>query len=121
MGRTFENLFSSFQSATKGKLNTSLGTTQSVYKEEIFEGMTDGEKKKARTKIRKFVISVFETLVSTTCTDTNKKDLVKSFVEFYIKTYSVNDFSVSSLCNDNSKHKDLFTKGLEIVKKYNKK
>lgn len=117
----FDNLFSSFKDSVKGKLNTSLSTNQSVYKEEIFNGLSDSEKKRARTKIRKFVISVFETITSITCTESNKKDLIKSFISFYTATYANNDFSVSSICNDNSKHKELFEKGLEVIKKYNNK
>ena len=115
--KSFNDIFNAFKDEVKGNLNTSLGVNQSVYKDEIFDGLTDSEKKRLRSKIRKSVISVFETL--TTCTDETKiKTLVNSFVAFYNETYRVNDFSVSSICNDNSKHKDLFTKGLAIVAKY---
>ena len=118
--KSFNDIFNAFKDDIKGNLNTSLGVSQSVYKDEIFTDMTESEKKRTRTKIRKSIISLFETL--TTCTDETKiKNLVNSFLAFYAETYKVNDFSVSSICNDNSKHKELFEKGLNVVKKYNNK
>lgn len=114
------DLLNSFKAATKGKLQTALGNNPSIYKEEIFAGLTDSEKKSMRTKIRKFIISVFESITSDKTTESTKKELVKEFVKFYKETYILNDFSVGSICSDNSKHQSLFEKGLTVVKKYNK-
>lgn len=117
---TFDDLFTSLKNATKGTLKTSLGNNQSIYKDEIFAGQTDDEKKRNRSKIRKYIENIFSTITDTNCTNANKEINVKAFLDFYFATYRVNDFSLSSICNDNMKQekKDLFAKGLEVVKAY---
>jgi len=116
-----DDILDKLQKATLGKLNTSQGNNNGVYKESIFEGMTDKQKGHERTKIRKKVINIFETITSTFCSESNKKLLIEAFLDFYKETYICNDFSVASICNDNSKHKELFEKGLAICKEFQTK
>lgn len=110
-----------------GVLKTSNGINENgIYKNSIFEGMNENEIKHYRSRIRKYVFNIFETI----CTTNEAKDtknveiLCKEFVSFYKETYKVNDFSFASVASENTKDtkKDVIKNALEIVKKYaNKK
>ena len=75
-------------------LVTNKGTKkESIYKESIFQDLTDKEKKKARKKVRNYVHSIFESLIKA---DADKKKeivkkLAKEFSDFYCETYKVNE------------------------------
>ena len=106
--------------STSGLLNTNLGSKkESIYKESIFEGLNDKQKKSARKKIRKYVHAIFESIISKNNEKKNKEvtDLVNSFVEFYKETYRINDFSFASIASENTKEKDLINNALVILKK----
>ena len=105
---------------TSGLLNTNLGTKkESIYKESIFEGLSDKQKKSARKKIRNYVHAIFESIITKSTEKKNKElnDLIQSFVEFYTETYRVNDYSFSSVASENTKEKDLINNALGIIKK----
>lgn len=105
---------------TSGLLNTNLGTKkESIYKESIFEGLSDKQKKSARKKIRNYVHAIFESIITKSTEKKTKElnDLINSFVEFYTETYRVNDYSFSSLASENTKEKDIINNALVIIKK----
>ena len=119
MGNINEILDKSKKS-TSGLLNTNLGTKkESIYKESIFEGLSDKQKKSARKKIRNYVHAIFESIITKSTEKKNKElsDLINSFVEFYTETYRVNDYSFSSVASENTKEKDLINNALGIIKK----
>ena len=106
--------------STSGLLNTNLGTKkESIYKESIFEGLSDKQKKSARKKIRNYVHAIFESIITKSNEKKTKElnDLINSFVEFYIETYRINDYSFSSIASENTKEKDLINNALVIIKK----
>lgn len=104
---------------TKGLLVTNLGTNKtSVYKETCFENCTEKEKKSLRKKFRNVLFSIAKSLISET-NKVNKEQLINAFNDFYISTYSVNDYTLSSVCNENlaNEKKEILSKALEICKK----
>lgn len=119
MGNINEILDKSKKS-TSGLLNTNLGTKkESIYKESIFEGLSDKQKKSARKKIRNYVHAIFESIISKSTEKKTKElnDLINSFVEFYTETYRINDYSFSSVASENTKDKDIINNALVIIKK----
>ena len=106
--------------STSGLLNTNLGTKkESIYKEVIFDGLSDKQKKSARKKIRNYVHAIFESIITKSTEKKTKElnDLINSFVEFYTETYKVNDYSFSSVASENTKDKDIINNALVIIKK----
>lgn len=104
---------------TKGLLKTNLGTKKtSVYKEEIFTGMNDRDKKSLRKKFRNTLFSIAKSLISETNKE-NQEKLIKAFNAFYNETYQVNDYSLQSVCNENlaNEKKEILIKCLDICKK----
>lgn len=119
MGNINEILDKSKKS-TQGLLNTNLGTKkESIYKEVIFEGLSDKQKKSARKKIRNYVHAIFEGIITKNTEKKTKElnDLINSFVEFYTETYRINDYSFSSVASENTKDKDIINNALVIIKK----
>lgn len=109
-----KEIFAKVAKLTEGKLNTSLGTKKAtIFKEEIFAGCTEKEKKTIRRKLRNILLSFAD---SVTEKDTQ---LIAAFREFYLDTYQVNDYSLSSVCNENlhPDKKKKVQKLLEICKK----
>lgn len=104
---------------TKGLLSTNLGTNKtSIYKETCFEDCTEREKKSLRKKFRNVLFSIAKSLVIEN-NETNKNQLINAFNDFYTSTYSVNDYTLSSICNENlaNEKKEILSKALEICKK----
>ena len=101
-------------------LVTNKGTKkESIYKESIFEELSDKEKKSIRKKIRNYVHSIFESIINAE-KENNKKDvskLAKTFADFYCETYKVNDYSFSSIASENTKNKETINNALAIIKK----
>lgn len=108
------------QKSIQGELKTNKGTKkESIYKEEIFAELSDKEKKSARKKIRNFVGSIFESIIIAD-KENNKKSvtkLAKSFADFYVETYKVNDYSFASIASENTKDKETINNALVIIKK----
>lgn len=104
---------------TESLLTTNKGTKkESIYKDSIFDGLNDKQKKSARRKIRNYIHSIFESLIA--AKKENKKanitKLAKEFSEFYKETYKVNDYSFSSVASENTKEKALINDALTIIK-----
>lgn len=105
---------------TESLLTTNKGTKkESLYKESIFAGLNDKQKKSARRKIRNYVHSIFDSLIL--ASKENKKSnvtkLSQEFLAFYKETYRINDFSFASIASENTKEKDLINNALVILKK----
>lgn len=105
---------------TNGLLLSSKGTKkESIYKESIFEGLSDQEKKSSRKKIRNYVHSIFESIIiaEKNKNSTNITKLAKEFADFYLQTYKVNDYSFASVASENTKDKEIIKNALSIIKK----
>ena len=105
---------------TESLLTTNKGTKkESIYKDSIFDGMNDKEKKSARKKVRNYVHSIFESIIN--ANKENKKEnvtkLAKEFSNFYTETYKINDYSFASVASENTKDKDTINNALAIIKK----
>lgn len=105
---------------TNGLLLSNKGTKkESIYKESIFEGLSDKEKKSSRKKIRNYVHSIFESIINA---DKNKNNanvakLAKDFSDFYLQTYKVNDYTFASVASENTKDKETINNALSIIRK----
>ena len=113
-------ILSKSRKQTESLLVTNKGTKkESIYKDSIFEGLNDKEKKSARKKVRNYVHSIFESLIK--ANDEKKKEIVKKlakeFADFYCETYKVNDYTFASIASENTKEKDTINKALSILKK----
>lgn len=105
---------------TESFLTTNKGTKkESIYKDSIFEGLSDKEKKSARKKVRNYVHSIFESIIFADKENkkTNVTKLAKEFADFYTKTYKINDYSFASVASENTKDKDTINNALTIIKK----
>ena len=104
----------------EGLLTTNKGTKkESIYKEIIFEELSDKEKKSIRKKIRNYVHSIFESIINAE-KENNKKSvskLAKTFADFYCETYKLNDYSFASIASENTKDKETINNALAIIKK----
>lgn len=105
-----------FANLAKSGINLSLENShRSVFKKELIENLTDTQAKVFRRKIRKLIISFAETLCNTP-TDAKAK---QQFNDLYKQVYSVNDYTLQSICSENMKeaNKKILQKALEIAKK----
>lgn len=105
---------------TESLLTTNKGTKkESIYKDSIFDGLSDKEKKSARKKVRNYVHSIFESIIN--ANKESKKEnvtkLAKEFSKFYTETYKINDYSFASVASENTKDKDIINNALVIIKK----
>lgn len=105
---------------TESLLVSNKGTKkESIYKDSIFEGLDDKQKKSARKKIRNYVHSIFASIL--VAENEKKKEnvskLAKDFAEFYKETYILNDFSFTSLASENTKDKETINNALAIIKR----
>ena len=101
----------------EGLLKSSLGTKKtSIYKTGVLPNDEKG-KKSMRKKLRNLLFSICSAIVDEKNND-NKKKLINSFNEFYKATYKVNDYTLSSVCNENlnATKKEIISKALQICK-----
>lgn len=114
---SFNELFKTTKEKTNGLLKTSLGQKTDIYKNSLFDGMGEKEKKAARKKIRNYTYSMLSTIV-----ENKSEKLISAFLDFYKSAYVLNDFSFASIASENTKEekKTILKKGLEIVKGFNK-
>ena len=114
-----KDILANLQKDTQGLLKTSLGTKrESIYQTSIFENCNDKEKKSLRKKLRNTLFSLCSSLIDEK-DDQRKNKLIKSFNDFYKNVYVTNDYTLSSICNENLKteKKEILQKGLDICKK----
>lgn len=93
------------------------GQNVDLYKKELFAGLFDEQKKQARKKLRKIRDGFFLDILS--CKDKTKvKKLCQDFYKWYVDIYSVNDFSVNSVCSGRTDEntRNLCEKALQIIK-----
>lgn len=105
-----------FANLAKSGINLSLENShRSVFKKELIENLTDSQAKVFRRKIRKMIISFAETLCNAP-TDAKAK---QQFNDLYKQVYSVNDYTLQSICSENMKdvNKKILQKALDIAKK----
>ena len=104
--------------ATEGLIKSNLGTKKSsLFKEDVLPS-DEKQKKSMRKKLRNLLFSICSTLVVEQNKEKQTK-LINAFNEFYFETYALNDYTLSSVCNENlsSEKKDIIKKALEICKK----
>ena len=114
-----KDILANLQKDTQGLLKSSLGTKrESIYQTSIFENCSDKEKKNLRKKLRNTLFSLCSSLIDEK-DDQRKNKLIKSFNDFYKSVYVTNDYTLSSVCNENLKteKKEILQKGLDICKK----
>ena len=103
---------------TEGLIKSNLGTKKSsLFKEDVLPS-DEKQKKSMRKKLRNMLFSICSTLVLEQNKEKQTK-LINAFNEFYFSTYSNNDYTLASVCNENlsSEKKDIIKKALEICKK----
>ena len=115
--KTAQEILKAAADATQGLIKSSLGTRKAtLYKEGVLPEDAKG-KKSTRKNLRNFLFSIASSLVSEEDKDKQTK-LIAAFNEFYLYTYQANDYSLSSVCNENlsKERKDILIKALEIAK-----
>ena len=104
--------------ATEGLIKSNLGTKKSsLFKDDVLPS-DEKQKKSMRKKLRNLLFSICSTLIVEQNKEKQTK-LINAFNEFYFATYANNDYTLSSVCNENlsSEKKDIIKKALEICKK----
>lgn len=115
--KTAQEILKAAADATQGLIKSSLGTRKAtLYKEGVLPEDAKG-KKSTRKKLRNFLFSIASSLVSEEDKAKQAK-LIAAFNEFYLYTYQENNYSLSSVCNENlsKERKDILLKALEIAK-----
>lgn len=91
---------------------------ENIYKKDIFaDCFTDREKKTMRRKLRNLLDNFVSSILR--CKDTTQlKKLCVEFNKFYLGVYNVNDYSLLSICSNNTDEvkKANLQKMLDIVK-----
>lgn len=99
------------------KLNVSveINSTREIYKKNLFTGLNENGLKKARRKIRKIAFAFAQDVV---LSKTEKS--IKQFIDFYQQIYAVNDYSLASVCSENTRQekRDTYFNCLQICKDY---
>lgn len=105
---------------TTKNLKSSSGRNESIYKKEIYNDIPKDKHKNLRTKLRKISENFAKSILAETNT-TKLEQLKKDFCEYYKAIYMLNDFSVNSICSNNTdeqtkeNYKKMFEK-LETIK-----
>ena len=118
--KNVNEILNNSRKSVESLLVTNKGTKkETIYKDAIFEGLNDKEKKTARKRIRNYVHAIFESIIFSE-KEKNKQSVTKlanSFAEFYKETYKVNDYSFSSVASENTKDKEIINNALAIIKR----
>ena len=104
--------------ATEGLIKSNLGTKKSLLFKENVLPTDEKQKKSMRKKIRNVLFSICSTLVVEQNKEKQNK-LINAFNEFYCATYANNDYTLTSVCNENlsGEKKDIIKKPHQISKK----
>lgn len=93
------------------------GQSVDMYRKELFAGQLDVEKKRTRKKLRNvrdgFAMEILN------CKDKMRlQRLCKDFAEYYKQVYTVNDYSINSICSGRTDEntRNVLEKFLNIVK-----
>lgn len=84
---------------TTKNLKTNSGRSESIYKKEVFENVEN--KKNLRAKLRKIAENFAKTILAED-NENKLKSLIEDFNEFYVSFYVLNDYSVNSICSNNT-------------------
>ena len=100
-------------------LKTNAGRNESIYRKEVFEGVEN--KKNLRSKLRKIAENFAKTILAEK-NDDKLKNLIKDFNEFYQSFYLLNDYSLNSICSNNTDEqtKENYKKMFEKITANNK-
>ena len=100
---------------SKLNVNVEINSTREIYKKELFTGLNESDLKKARRKIRKIAFAFASEVV---LSKTEKS--INEFIDFYQQFYAINDYSISSVCNENTRNekRETYANCLQICKDY---
>lgn len=92
-----------------------VNSNREIYKKELFTGLNENDLKKARRKLRKIAFAFASDVV---LSKTEKS--IKAFVEFYKQIYALNDYSLASICSENTRQekRETYANCLQICKDY---
>lgn len=96
-----ENFVNTLLNDVTKNLKTNAGKNESIYKKEIYENLDKSKHKNLRTKLRK----ISENFAKSILSETNKdklQSLIKDFCKYYKEIYLINDYSVNSICSNNT-------------------
>lgn len=100
---------------SKLNVNVNVNSNREIYKKELFTGLNENDLKKARRKLRKLAFAFANDVV---LSKTEKS--INQFIDFYQQIYVVNDYSIASVCSENTKQekRDTYINCLQICKDY---
>ena len=100
---------------SKLNVNVEINSTREIYKKNLFTGLSENDLKKARRKIRKIAFAFANDVV---LSKTEKS--INQFIEFYQQIYAVNDYSLASICSENTRQekRETYASCLDICKQY---
>lgn len=100
---------------SKLNVNVEINSTREIYKKNLFTGLNENDLKKARRKIRKIAFAFANDVV---LSKTEKS--INQFIDFYQQIYAVNDYSLASLCSENTRQekRETYAICLDICKQY---
>lgn len=100
---------------SKLNVNVEINSTREIYKKNLFTGLSENDLKKARRKIRKIAFAFANDVV---LSKTEKS--INQFIDFYQQIYAVNDYSLASVCSENTRQekRDTYINCLQICKDY---
>lgn len=100
---------------SKLNVNVEINSTREIYKKELFTGLNENDLKKARRKLRKIAFAFANDVV---LSKTEKS--INQFIDFYQQIYAVNDYSLASICSENTRQekRETYASCLDICKQY---
>lgn len=100
---------------SKLNVNVEINSTREIYKKNLFTGLSENDLKKARRKIRKIAFAFANDVV---LSKTEKS--INQFIDFYQQIYAVNDYSLASICSENTRQekRETYASCLDICKQY---
>lgn len=100
---------------SKLNVNVNVNSNREIYKKELFTGLNENDLKKARRKIRKIAFAFANDVV---LSKTEKS--INQFIEFYQQVYAINDYSLASVCSENTRNekRETYANCLQICKDY---
>lgn len=100
---------------SKLNVNVEINSTREIYKKSLFAGLNENDLKKARRKIRKIAFAFANDVV---LSKTEKS--INQFIDFYQQVYAINDYSLASVCSENTRNekRETYASCLDICKQY---
>ena len=100
---------------SKLNVNVEINSTREIYKKSLFAGFNENDLKKARRKIRKIAFAFANDVV---LSKTEKS--INQFIDFYQQIYAVNNYSLASVCSENTRNekRETYANCLQICKDY---